>query len=313
MAKLAKIYDDQNSEIDLRELLSVLWEGKWLIAGAGALASVGAMLILLMLPNVYRAEALLAPNQNDGGGPLANLATQLGGLASLTGIDFRDGSVDKTALGLEVLKSRQFAAEFVHHHNILVPLMAANGWDRKNDELKIDSSDYDTDKGTWVRRVSWPRKTVPSMQEAHEEFMKIVQLSQSKETGFVTISVDHYSPSIAKQWVDWLVADINSTIMHRDVNDAERSIAFLQEQASATSLAGLQNVFFRLIEEQTKTVMLAKASDEYLFKTLDPAVAPEKRLRPRRLLITVLVGIFGLLIGALLNFLRVDRTQSISE
>ena len=49
-------YDD---EIDLRELARVIWAGKWLIAGIAIAASIVAVVIALMLPNVYRAEALL--------------------------------------------------------------------------------------------------------------------------------------------------------------------------------------------------------------------------------------------------------------
>lgn len=44
-------YDD---DIDLRQLFHVLWSGKWLIGGITFAATVTA----LMLPDVYRAEAL---------------------------------------------------------------------------------------------------------------------------------------------------------------------------------------------------------------------------------------------------------------
>ena len=98
-------YDD---EIDLRELFRVLWAGKWLIGGITFAVAVIAVIVTLMMPNVYRAEALLAPNDQEGAGGLSALAAQYGGLASLAGINLGGGSADKTALGLEVLKSRKF-------------------------------------------------------------------------------------------------------------------------------------------------------------------------------------------------------------
>ena len=64
-------YDD---EIDFRELFRVLWAGKWLIGGITFAASVIAVIVALMLPNIYRAEALLAPNNQDGAGGLSALA-----------------------------------------------------------------------------------------------------------------------------------------------------------------------------------------------------------------------------------------------
>ena len=87
-------YDD---ELDLRELFRVLWAGKWLIGGITFAMTVIAVIVALMLPNIYRAEALLAPNQDEGAGGLSALAAQYGGLASLAGINPGRGSSDKTA------------------------------------------------------------------------------------------------------------------------------------------------------------------------------------------------------------------------
>jgi uncharacterized protein involved in exopolysaccharide biosynthesis len=123
--------------------------------------------------------------------------------------------------------------------------------------------------------------------------MAILSVGQDKKTGFVTVAIEHYSPVVAKQWVDWLIADLNASIMRQDVAEAEQAIQYLNKQIENTSLAELQNVFFRLIEEQTKTVMLAKVTDEYLLKTLDPAVAPEMRSSPKRTLIVILSALLG--------------------
>ncbi|MGI9234480.1 MAG: Wzz/FepE/Etk N-terminal domain-containing protein [Woeseiaceae bacterium] len=281
------------NEIDLRELFRILWAGKWLIVGITFAAMVIAVIVALMLPNIYRAETLLAPNDQQGTGGLPALAAQYGGLASLAGINIGGGPTNKTALGLEVLKSRKFVSEFVERHDILVPLMAAQGWDSETGELEIDPDDYDLATGKWVRHVSPPKKAIPSSQEAYERFLEILTVSQAKNSGFVTVAVEHKSPTIAKQWVDWLVDDLNLSIMSQDVAEAEQAIEYLNKQIESTSLADLQSVFFSLIEEQTKTVMLAKVTDEYLLKTLDPAVVPEKKSRPRRSLIVVLSGLLG--------------------
>ena len=170
--------------------------------------------------------------------------------------------------------------------------------------MAIDPDDYDVKSNTWIRDVRPPQKTIPTHQEAYEEFMDILSVGQDKETGFVTVAIEHYSPIIAKQWVDWLIDDLNSSIMQKDVAEAEQAIEYLNKQIATTSLADLQTVFFNLIEEQTKTVMLAKVTDEYLFETLDPAVVPEEESRPQRALI-VLVSAF---LFALLSTLSVFVT-----
>lgn len=295
-----------DDEIDLDKLFRALWDGKWIIGGITFAATVLAVIVALMLPNIYRAEALLAPNDQEGAGGLSALAAQYGGLASLAGISIGGGSSDKTALGLEILKSRRFVSEFIERRDILVPLMAATGWDAESGELMVDPDHYDLVTKKWVREVRPPKKNTPSMQEAYEEFMSVLSVGRDKTSGFVTIAVEHYSPDIAKQWVDWLVEDVNSTVMRRDVAEAEQAIEFLYEQVEKTSLADLQGVFFNLIEDQTKIVLLAKVTDEYLLMTLDPAVAPEERLKPNRRLIVmlgmVLGGVFGIFVLTLLRW-----------
>ncbi len=293
-------YDDD--EIDLRALFRVLWAGKWIIVATTVVGAVVAVVVALMMPNIYRSEALLAPNQDQRAGGLPALAAQYGGLASLAGINLASDSSDKTALGLEILKSRRFVSSFIERHDILVPLMAAKGWNPKTGELDIDSQIYDTAAGKWVRQASPPRKAIPSEQESYRKFnTDILTVSQDRNTGFVKIAVEHYSPTVAKQWVDWLVQDINATVMRQDVDEAQQAIEYLEEQIAATPLADLQNVFFRLIEEQTKTVMLARVSPEYIFRTVDPAIAPEIKSRPRRKVIVLL----GLLLGGVFGVLAV--------
>lgn len=294
-------YDD---EIDLRELFRALWAGKWIVIGFSALAAVVALVISLLLPNVYRAEALLAPSQDDRRGGLSALAAQYGGLASLAGIDLASGTTDNTAMGLKVLQSRKFISDFVDRHDVLVELMASKGWDRSTDTLKIDADLYDDSKNIWVRDVAPPRSAQPSMQEAFEKFSNLLSVSEDSQSGFISVAVEFYSPYTAKQWVDWLIEDINSTMMAKDVEEAEHAIAYLNEQISSTSIAGLQSVFFRLIEDQTKTVMLAKVSSEYMFRTIDPAIAPEEKSKPKRARIVVLCVVLGGFLGILAVLIR---------
>jgi len=293
--------------VDFRELIGDLWAGKWLISSTTIGVAVIAVIVVLLMPNIYRAEALLAPNGRENTGGLSALAAQYGGLASLAGINIGAGSTDNTDRGLEILKSRKFITEFIDRHDLLVDLIAADDWDIETGDLIIDPDEFDVRSGEWVRDVRPPKKTIPSLQEAYGDFMGILSVSQDKNTGFVTIAIEHVSPTVAKQWVDRLIDDLNSSIMRQDVAEAEQAINYLNEQIESTSLADLQNVFFGLIEEQTKTIMLAKVTDEYLLKTLDPAVVPEEKTKPRRGLLTALGGAFGFFIGVILTLLGIGR------
>lgn len=47
----------------------------------------------------------------------------------------------------------------------------------------------------------------------------------------------------------------------------------------------MQNTFYKLIEEQTKSLMLAEVQEEFVFKVVDPSVVPEVKYEPKRYLI----------------------------
>jgi len=116
----------------------------------------------------------------------------------------------------------------------------------------------------------------------------------------ITISVEHISPYIAQQWVIWLIEDINKEMKERDVAEAIKSTEFLKQQIENTKVADIKTVLFKLIEEQAKTIMFAEVRDEYVFKTIDPALVPEERVSPKRALICVVGALFGILIGILI-------------
>ncbi len=302
--RLPQAYSPADDEIDLLELFGVLWQGRWWIMASGILCGAIAVAIALWLPNIYRSEALLAPSAEQQGGGLSALAGQFGGLASLAGISLGGEKADKTAIAVEVAKSRLFVSQFVRRHQLEVPLIAAKKADKLTGELVIDSSIYDEKSGQWVREPKPGRKPEPSDQELVEEFNKLASFTLDKKSGLATVAVEYYSPQMAKQWVDWLVADLNQTMKERDLVEAERNISYLKEQLAKTSVADMQTVFYKLIEEQTKTQMLAEVNQEYVFKTLDPAVVPEEKAKPKRALIVVLGSVLGAMAGVMLVLVR---------
>lgn len=301
-ARFPQVQDD---EIDLRELFTVIWQGKWRIIAITMVFAIASVGLALYLPNIYKSEALLAPASEEQGGGLSALASQFGGLASLAGVNLGGkGGTDKTQLAIEVLKSRQFTSEFIQKHNILADLMAAKKWDRDSDKLIYDEDDYIEATNTWVRDVKPPLKPEPSMQEAYKVFSKIIAVNKDKESGMVTLSVEHLSPYVAQQWVTWLIEDINKVMKDRDVAEAYRSTEFLNKQIALTNVADIKTVLYKLIEEQAKTIMFAEVRDEYVFKTIDPALAPEEKAKPKRALICVLGTMLGGMLGMMLVLVR---------
>jgi len=292
-----------DDEIDLRELFATLWRGKWLVIATTFIFAAAGVGYALYKPNIYQANVLLAPSQSEGGG-MGQLAGQLGGLANLAGINLGGGGSNQTVIAKEVLQSRAFLGNFFRRHDLAVPLMAVQGWNRETGEWVYDRSVYNPTTGEWLPDSDGNSQN-PTDWELVETFKEDhLSVSEAKDTGMITVSVKHYSPVAAQQWAEWLVRDINEHMRTQDVEEAEASIAYLEEKLNETNVSGMQQVFYQLIESETRTVMLANAQKEYVFKTVDPAVVPEEKSEPKRALICVIATLLGGMLGVFVVFIR---------
>lgn len=298
-----------NNEISLRELLSEVWRGKWIVASLTLLFSVAAVLYALSLPNIYKSEVLLAPVTEESG---MKLPGQLGGLASLAGVNLGGSSgVDKISLALEIIESRGFLARFIEKYALKLQVMAVKNWSMSDNTLIYDDDIYDIQNDLWVRDVSAPLKPEPSLLETTQAFSKMFNVSKDKISGIVTLSVEFPSPIIAQQWVTLIVKEINDDMRRRDLEEAESSITYLNRQLEQTNLSDMRAMLFSLIEEQTKTIMLANVRDEYVLKTVDAAVVPELKVGPKRAIIVGIGFSIGLLLGVFFVVIRKFSSNSI--
>jgi LPS O-antigen subunit length determinant protein (WzzB/FepE family) len=294
----------QDDEIDLAELWRAIWAGKFMIISISFIFAVASIFFALSKPNVYKASAVLAPASAEGGGGLGALAGQFGGLASMAGINLGGGGGDKTALALEILKSRSFIENYIAKHDLLVPIMAAEKWDMATDKLILDDELYDQINNKWMREVKVPKKAEPSSWEAYSKFSSLLTVSQDKTTSMVTIEIEYFSPTLAQQWLTWLINDVNDFMRDQDQKEAQDSIDYLTKQLESIQVTTMETVFYQLIEEQTKNMMLTKVKAEYVLKTIDPPQVPDIKAGPKRALIVVLGTMLGGMLSVLIVLIR---------
>jgi uncharacterized protein involved in exopolysaccharide biosynthesis len=295
---------NQDDEIDLAELWRAIWAGKFTIIIISMIFAVASGFFALSKPDIYKASTLLAPASDESGG-MGAMAGQLGGLASMAGITLGSGGgVDKTALALEIIKSRSFVENFIAKHDLLIPVMASKNWDVASDTLILDVELYDEKSDKWIREVKAPKKTEPSSWESYQAFNKLLIVSQDKASSMINIEIEFYSPGIAKQWLTWLIQDINEYMREQDKIEAKASIDYLTKQLANIKVATMETVFYQLIEEQTKNMMLTMVKKEYVLKTIDPAQVPDDKSGPKRILIIGLGTIFGGILSVLIVLVR---------
>lgn len=300
-------------EFSFNELLFFIWSDKVKIALISAFFAAGSVVYSLTLQDIYTSRVLLAPADEAKGGGLSALAGNFGGLASLAGINIGERETNKVDIAIATLKSRRFLKVFVDENQLSVPLIAAKKWDFEENEFVINPDLYLVEDKKWIRSVAPPKKTIPTDWEIYKIVEKIIDIDVNEKTGLVLISIDSISPLYSKLWLDSLVTLLNNYIKDNEKRQAKKSIQYLTEQMSKTNISEMKNIFSQLIEEQTKTLMLAETRSEYVFKIIDPGVIPEEKTRPSRALICILITFFGGLLGVFVSIVKFFFNQKIEK
>lgn len=269
-----------DDEISLAEIGATLAAHKWKILLCAVVAALIAAGVALSMTPIFRAEVLIAPaKEGDSRGGLSALAGQFAGLGSLAGIGFGGGSDKSQAVA--TLSSRALTERYIHDQNLL-PVLFPHRWDSAKEAFTPNS-----------------RGKVPTLWDGNKLFNGIRAVAEDKKTGLVTLSIEWKDPQQAAQWANDLVKLANSTLRNRAIADSNRNLDYLNEQLEKTGVVEVRQAIYRLLETEVKNIMVAQGSEEYAFKVIDPAVVPQDKSRPKRSLITLAGGLFGLMLAAL--------------
>tara|TARA_B100000900_G_scaffold354533_1_gene323309 strand:- start:18964 stop:19905 length:942 start_codon:yes stop_codon:yes gene_type:complete len=299
---MEEIYTERRSnnhdeEIDLKELFYILMAGKWIIIAVTTFVSIIAVIYSLLTPNIYESRALLVPVNSSN-----SISGALGGysnFAGLAGINLPSNSNENnTQQALEKIKSLSFFENNILKNINLLDLMAVREWNSTTNILAYDQNIFDTKSNTWVRDFSYPQQQIPSAQESFEIFKKEhLSLNEDKNSGFITLSIKHQSPFIAKQWTELIINEINDFYRLKDKLASEKSASYLNEKISLTSFSEIKQALAQLLQEETKKLALIEGSEFYVFDYIDTPTIMEKKSSPNRALICILGALLGGILG----------------
>ena len=299
--------DEEVFEFSIKELLFLFWDFKFLIALIVFLMTVSSLFYAYSLRDIYRSETILAPRVGDSGGAggMGGFSSQLGGLANLAGVNLNMGGyAPEGVFALETLKSRRFFADYLYKE-VVVDLFAVKTWDEKGRRVEYKTGVYDPENNRWVK-TGTSTDTKPSVQAAYSAFKGSLIVYEDIKTGYIKVSMDHFSPVVAREWILLITKYINEDSRLRAIEEAENAIKYLGDQRKKTSLLNLDGIFSRLIEEQTKNLMLANIKEQYVFQVVEPPVVPEGRISPQSRWILI----FGFISGVLMSIFVVLAIQS---
>jgi LPS O-antigen subunit length determinant protein (WzzB/FepE family) len=268
------------------ELLAA-WRLLLVMAVIGGLIAVA---VAFLLPPKFRAQALVAPvTQSGATGGGGGALSKLGGIAALAGIDIGSTGGRKDEF-LATLNAKGFARDFIQTQNLL-PLLYARRWDPQSQRWRAG-------------------ETPPTLGEAVRFFTEdVVSISDDHKTGFVTITVDWYSPQLAAQWANGLIDMVNERLRAEAIHGAESSLDYLNKELAKTNVVEIRQAIYRLTEEQVNNAMLANVEHEYAYRFLDRAIVPEKKYTPKRAVMGSVGAAAGLFVGVLIVYARRVRAR----
>jgi hypothetical protein len=242
---------------------------------------------------IYVASATLAAVPVDeSGGALAGLGSQVGGLAALAGISVGDGTLAKDE-AIAILKSKALTFAFLRDNDLL-PVLFKDKWNAKTKQWAVDA------------------ERVPTISDAWEVFdAQIRFVREDRRTGLITLSVEWSDREAAANWVTELISRLNNLMRARDVDEAERSILYLNRELDKAQSVEVRQTIYRVMETQIKKIMLSNVRAEYAMRVIDPPVIPDvdEFVSPRLFPSVAAGGLAGTFCGAIFAFWMASRAR----
>jgi uncharacterized protein involved in exopolysaccharide biosynthesis len=267
-------------EIDLLELIRTLLRAWKTIVGITILCTGLAVTYALYAQEVFKAETLLAPAQEEKSGASSALS-QFGGLAAMAGVTIpADSNIERV---LATLESRVFLKKFIEEKSLL-PIIFEDFWDAASNswELLVGKEAFIPEDGISTIRGA-------------------IEVGQDK-SGLITLSISWKDPEVAAQWANDLVKQLNEQLREQAIADSKKRVGYLEQELAKTTLQDMRAVLYNLLESEKQKAMLANVNEDFALEVIDPAVAPEAREKPKRKLIVALGGVCGGFLGILAVF-----------
>jgi uncharacterized protein involved in exopolysaccharide biosynthesis len=266
--------------LELWRALLAEWKLVTAIVVLGAALSVATA--LLLTPKYEAATVVVEKNNVSAASPTAQMLSKLGGLAQFAGIDL--GTLaGGSSTAVATLESRALVEIFITKYD-LVPVLYADEWDPQAKRWKASSPEDQ-----------------PTTWKAVRLFMEhVLTVEEDPTKGLLTVRVEWTDPQVAARWSTDLVKLCDEIVRSHALAEAQHNVAYLNGEIARTTILGLQQVLYGLIQNEMQTMMLANDRDEYAFSVVDPAAVPEDESFPNRPLIcvagTIVAGFIALLV-----------------
>lgn len=259
--------------VDLFSICKIALDRWRLVVSSAILGAALAAAYAWSVNPLYAAEVVLVPRETSPSSGVLSQFGQLGGLAGLVGIGPSSKGRDEA---VAILRSRAFLRAFIMRQGISSILK-----DTTRPLIQIGDRRW-TDEDA----VDYFASTVRSVYD-------------DKKTGQVRITVEWPDAKVAAHWANLMVSQLNEAMREQALQESDQNIAYLTSELERSKVVALTDSIASLLENEFKRKMMARGASDYAFKVIDPAVPPVNRVWPKRLLLTAIGGVIGMIVAVL--------------
>jgi uncharacterized protein involved in exopolysaccharide biosynthesis len=271
----------EEDEINLLDIFIVFLKYKKLIAGIVVAAGIAAIVISLLMTNIYSSESTIVPLEQEKSA-VGSALSALGGLGGLVASEIGIGGTGSLEKFEVVLKSRELTNTVIQQHNLL-PFLYENDWDKATQKWKVDKP--------------------PTFQDAYKNIVgSLLKVSVDKKKNVLKASFEFRDAVTASKILTHYIDGMSDYMRRNALDTARAQQGHLSQEMARTSDPILRTKLAEMLADQIQKESLAKVQKYYGFSVIDPPFVPEKKIKPKRAVIFVLSVVVAFFLAVFLAF-----------
>ena len=280
-------------EIDLDEYIAIFRKIWWKVIALSLAAGIVTLAVLFRMPNLYEATAVVTPAAQEGRQPpafgaLALLGMEVGGPSTVEELD-------------TLFKSNDLTVRVIKKNN-LWPIVLGDRFDPATGKMKR----HWTDRFLGGKNEPRPPGEWDGIHAAKER----LKISMNKKAGTVSVSFESSSPEASASIVNHYLEEGKSRLQEEAFERAVKNKKFIEEQIGRTVDALTRDRLYALYGQEVEREMLARNREQFGFKVIDSARAPDRKSSPQRAKIAAFVTILSMLAATVVLTVKGKRDLS---
>ena len=284
-------FDD---EINLRELFSVLWQGKYFIIIFTVIALMAGSIYLKILSSKYQVSILLAPVQEE----IRPNFSGLGSLASLAGVSLPTSNASDFAKFELMLKTREISTLVFKDKNLIQKIFSGE-WDNNQQIFRAQKRNRKTLIKNYVKELLTgrpPNKYAgPSPARLAEFIHGNVSIGLDMSTQYLTLNAESSNPELLTKLLVSMIKNTDELFKKKFLKQANDAVQFYQIKISKARSQEHRQILATLIAKEERKLLLATREGPFVAEIL---TGPNTSLNPTYpnprliLIFSILLGFF---------------------